>query len=331
MKNLAQWADYPATNLWLCKHVWDRFDYSQDKDWYQKVGYPIIKGTAQFWLSQLVEDKYFNDGTLVVNPCNSPEHGPTTFGCTHYQQLIWETFDHVLRGWEASGDTDTSFKNEVSTKLSKLDAGIHIGSWGQIQEWKQDLDTKNDTHRHLSNLYGWYPGYSISTHYENETIAKAVETTLYSRGTGVEDSNTGWGKVWRSACWALLNNTDEAYSELTLVVQSNFAGNGFDMYDGNPPFQIDANFGTLGAVMSMLVRDLDRTSTATGTQDILLGPAIPSAWGGGSVEGIRLRGGGSVDFKWDNNGKVVSCKADLGDRSGPDVAFFVKGGSSISC
>lgn len=247
--------------------------------------------------------------------------------------MIWEVLDHVLRGWDASGDTDTSFKDEVSTKLSKLDAGIHIGSWGQIQEWKQDLDEKNDTHRHLSNLYGWYPGYSISAHYDNATISKAVETTLYSRGTGTEDSNTGWGKMWRSACWGLLNNSEQAYSELALGIQSNFAGNGFDMYSGNPPFQIDANFGFLGAVTSMLVRDVGRTRSEDGTQDVLLGPAIPAAWGGGSVEGVRLRGGGVVDFKWDEQGKVVSCKADLGGRGGgvPDVAFFVTGSESIDC
>lgn len=85
MKNVASWANYPVTNAWLSKHVLDRFDYSQDSEWYQNIGYPILKGTAQFWLSQLVEDKYFNDGTLVVNPCNSPEHGPTVSDKTQVQ------------------------------------------------------------------------------------------------------------------------------------------------------------------------------------------------------------------------------------------------------
>lgn len=247
--------------------------------------------------------------------------------------MIWEVFDHILKGWDFSGDTDTSFKNEVSTKLSKLDTGIHIGSWGQIQEWKIDQDEKNNTHRHLSNLNGWYPGYSISAQYTNSSITKAVETTLYSRGMGIEDQNTGWGKMWRSACWELLNNTEQAYSELTLGIQNNFADNGFDMYTGNPPLQIDANFGMLGAVMSMLVRDLDRPREMTGKQEVLLGPAVPRAWGKGSVEGLRLRGGGVVDFKWDGDGKVISCHADLEGRSSdvPEVVFFVKGGEGIEC
>lgn len=245
--------------------------------------------------------------------------------------MIWEVLDHILRGWGASGDTDTCFKDAISSTLAMLDNGIHIGSWGQIQEWKRDIDEKNNTHRHLSNLHGWYPGYTIATQHDNATITQAVETSLYSRGTGVEDDNTGWGKVWRSACWALLGNVDEAYFELALAIQSNFADNGFDMYSGNPPFQIDANFGVLGAVMSMLIRDLDRSHTDCSSQHVVLGPAIPPSWGGGSVEGVRLRGGGKVDFKWDDAGKVVSCRADLGGRRGPAVQFSVQGGSSIEC
>ena len=77
MMAAATWANYPVANAWMSLHVWDHFDYSQDIEWYRTVGYPILKGTAEFWLSQLVEDKYFNDGTWVANPCNSPEHGPT--------------------------------------------------------------------------------------------------------------------------------------------------------------------------------------------------------------------------------------------------------------
>ncbi|KAL4897774.1 glycoside hydrolase family 95 protein [Aspergillus ambiguus] len=324
MKNDAQWANYPAVNAWMSTHIWDHFDYTQDVAWYRQTGYPILKGAAQFWLSQLVKDKHFDDGTWVVNPCNSPEHGPTTFGCTNYQQLIWELFDHVLRGWSASGDKDVSFRRTVASRFAALDTGIHIGSWGQIQEWKLDLDTPNDTHRHLSNLHGWYPGYSMhALDGEYANVSRAVATTLKSRGDGVADQNTGWAKMWRSACWALLNETEMAYSMLTLAVQNNFANNGLSMYGGSTPFQIDANFGIMGAIASLLVRDLDRTSSQTAPR-VVLGPAIPAAWAGGSVEGLRLRGGGSVQFGWDGMGRVTWCKADLSKRKGRAPVFMVE-------
>lgn len=247
--------------------------------------------------------------------------------------MIWEVFTHVIRGWEASGDTDTSFKSAVSDMLSNIDPGLHIGSWGQIQEWKIDMDVQNDTHRHLSNLYGWYPGFYISsTHGFNTTVTNAVATTLYSRGNGVDDQDTGWGKMWRGACWALLNNTAEAYGELTLMIQNNIAANGFDMYSSSF-LQIDANFGVTGNVMSMLIRDLDRASTDTRPQSVLLGPAIPAAWAGGSVQNVRLRGGGSVSFGWDSKGVVNECKLNSAGRvkGAPTLQFFVSGGAPIKC
>jgi alpha-L-fucosidase 2 len=77
MKSDATWADYPVAGGWMAEVVWDHFDYSQDTAWFQSTGYPFLKSVALFWLTQLQQDEYFHDGTLVVNPCNSPEHGPT--------------------------------------------------------------------------------------------------------------------------------------------------------------------------------------------------------------------------------------------------------------
>ena len=323
-----QWADYPASGAWMMHSVSDYLDYTGNTSWYQATGYPLIKGVALFWLSQLQPDTYFNDGTLVAAPCTSPEHGPTTFGCAHYQQLIWELFDRILTTWDSTGDSDTSFRDAVQSAYEKLDKGVHVGSWGQLQEWKIDQDMQNDTHRHLSHLYGWYPGYSVSsssTYGDNSTVADAVQTTLISRGPGNgPDANAGWEKVWRAACWAGLNNTQQAYFELAYTIQENIAPNGFSMYSAkNPPFQIDANFGFPGAVLAMLARDLPMKSGSVGTQQVILGPAIPAAWAGGSVTGLRLRGGGSVSFDWDDGGVVRN--ATLSGRSAPVQVYNVDG------
>ena len=150
-------------------HVWDHFDYgAADVKWLKNQGYPLLKvnffprmadqnhltidckSTAEFWLDNLFDDEYFNDGSLVVNPCNSPEQTPTSFGCAHYQQLIWELFNAVEKASPFVGETDqvflsgTSIKDrqsvvcinssvEVKTKRAKLDRGLHIGRYGQFQ------------------------------------------------------------------------------------------------------------------------------------------------------------------------------------------------------
>ncbi|KAJ6443735.1 long-chain-fatty-acid-CoA ligase [Purpureocillium lavendulum] len=316
MKNTARWSNYPAAPAWMMQHVWDNFEYGQDTTWLRHTGYPFLKEVAQFWLSQLQQDDFNKDGSLVVNPCNSPEHGPSTFACTHFQQLIHQVFEAVLSSARYLGHTDRALENDVSSTLAKLDKGLHFTNWGGIKEWKlpdaAGYDDKN-THRHLSHLVGWYPGYSISSFqngYRNTTIQKAIVASLEARGTGVDDQNTGWGKAWRAACWARLNETDKAHSELRLLISENFASNGFDMYSGHtPPFQIDANFGFGAAILSMLVVDLPLPHTAKcQARTIVLGPAIPSSWAGGSVKGLRLRGGNMVDFTWDSRGRVTKAK-----------------------
>ncbi|RYN44189.1 Alpha-fucosidase A [Alternaria arborescens] len=319
MKSGAEWANYPASAAWMMQHVFDHWDYSRDEAWLRDQGYPLMKGVAEFWLSQLQEDIFNDDGSLVVNPCNSPEHGPTTFGCAHYQQLVHQVFEAVLSTMTIAGESDTAFIGNVTDSLQRLDKGFHVGSWGQIKEWKlpeepYGLEFINDTHRHLSELVGWYPGYSLSSFldgYTNSTVQDAIRQKLYSRGNGNgQDANAGWAKVWRSACWARLNDTDQAYYELRYAIEQNFAGNGFSMYSGiETPFQIDANFGFGGAVLSMLVTDMP--TAAGGEEDrktVVLGPAIPTSWSGGNVKGLRLRGGGIVDFGWDVNGVVKDVK-----------------------
>ncbi|KAK5630894.1 hypothetical protein RRF57_006609 [Xylaria bambusicola] len=329
MKEDALWANYPAAAAWMMQHVWDHFDYTQDVDWLRKQGYPLLKSIAQFWVSQLQEDLFFNDGTLVVNPCNSPETGPTTFGCTHYQQLIHQVFDNVLSGAAIVGEKDKAFLDSVSSSLARLDTGIHFTSWGGIKEWKL-LDSygydHKSTHRHLSHLVGWYPGYSISSYaggYTNSTIQDAVKETLISRGLGNgEDANAGWEKVWRAACWARLNDTDMAYKELRYAIDTNFADNGFSMYKAlGQPFQIDANFGLAGAILSMLVVDLPVEHGVKKERTVVLGPAIPATWGNGSVSRLRIRGGVSVDFKWDGDGLVTSATPTASAKTSGGIVF----------
>ncbi|VUC34742.1 unnamed protein product [Clonostachys rosea] len=342
MKSDPKWANYPVAPAWMMQHVWDYFDYTQDVTWLTEVGYPLMKGVATFWVSQLQEDAFTNDGTLVAIPCNSPEQGPTTFGCAHYQQAIHALLVNVMGAALITKDTDTLFSDKVRLALAKMDKGLHVASWGGVKEWKMPeslgFDTQNK-HRHLSHLTGWYPGYSIASYlrgYTDSGIQAAINKTLIARGNGTaSDADAGWAKIWRSACWARLNNTDEAYFHLRYAIDRNFAGNGLSMYKGvQPPFQIDANLGLGGAILSMLVVDLPRAYTNGSSNDVartvVLGPAIPRSWRGGSVRGLLLRGGGSVDFSWDNEGLVTQAtlrsgqaKYQMVNKKGESVGYGV--------
>jgi len=109
-----------------------------------------------------------------------------------------------------------------------------------------------------------------------------------------------------------------SYTELKYAIDENFASNGLSMYSAtNPPFQIDANFGLVGAILSMLIVDLPQLSSDSQTHHVVLGPSI--SWPAGEVQGLRLRGGGYVNFQWDATGLVTG--ADFTGRTQPIVAL----------
>ncbi|KAK2467924.1 hypothetical protein APHAL10511_000219 [Amanita phalloides] len=311
--NTASWANYPESNAWMMIHVWDHFDYTGNILWWRLQGWPLLKSTAEFHLDKLIPDLHFNDSTLVVNPCNSPEQPLITFGCAHSQQVIWQLFNAVEKGFAASGDTDYTFLQEVLAKREQMDKGLRIGSWGQLQEWKVDRDSPSDTHRHLSHLVGLYPGYAITSYdptrqqnsqgwpYTKEEILEAATVSLLHRGNGTgPDGDAGWEKVWRAAAWAQLLNGTAFYHELTYTLYENFGRNLFSLYEpssSQPFFQIDANLGYPAAVMNALLQAPDVPTWETRLSVTLL-PALPPQWPTGYIRGARIRSGASVNMNW---------------------------------
>jgi alpha-L-fucosidase 2 len=319
---------------WMMQHVFDHWDYSRDVGWLQKQGYNLVREAAGFWTTQLTRDKFTGDNTLVVNPCNSPERDPTTFGCANWQQLLHQLFTQALLLADAVNDGDPSFTSSLQAYLLAIDKGIHFTSWGGLKEFKLPesvgLEKQGDQRKHLSHLVGWFPGYSISSFsggYQNRTIQRAIAASLKSRGNGYADGNTGWAKIWRAAAWARLNNTEQADHQLRFSIFSNIGPNGLGVYDGKDgPFQIDTNFGIAGAMLSMLIVDLPQTWPKTGKRTVVLGPAIPSRWGPGSLKGLRIRGGTVLDLNWNNKGVVDKVSV---VKKGEGCKFYSKEGKLI--
>ncbi|KIY63304.1 glycoside hydrolase family 95 protein [Cylindrobasidium torrendii FP15055 ss-10] len=314
------WANYPESAVWMMLHVWDHFDFTGDIEWFKRQGWPPLKGTALFQLDKLLDDGYFKDGTLVVAPCCSPEQEYITFGCAHAQQLIWQLLNAIVKGFEYSGDTDVDFLKEVLEKRDRLDLGIKIGSWGQLQEWKIDHDRTDDTHRHLSHLIGLYPGYAITsyedglTEYSKEEVLEATRVSLEHRGNGTgPDADAGWEKAWRAACWAQLADAERFYSQLKYSIERDFGSNLFSLYDPaseTPFFQIDANLGYPAAVLNAIVQTPDVADEDMPFVVSVL-PALPDAWSEGSVRGVRGRHAMSIDLKW-SSGELKEMEVRVG-------------------
>ena len=285
---------------WCVRWFWDHYLVTGDMDFLRNRVVPAYKDLALFYEDFLtVTDK---DGNYIFVPSFSPENNPGNLNPSCMLAInssmdiatCREVLTNLILACETLG-TDADSVAKWKAMLAKLPPYL-LELDGALKEWAWPSSEDRYVQRHISHLYGAWPGDEIDPD-RTPQLAKAVVIANRHR---VPERLAGHGICHRALVGARLKDSYMVDSELRQLIETGWVAPTFrcshDPYSGfGAP---DAQGGIPTIMMEMLAY------SRPGVIEVL--PALPPTLVKGAINGMLLRTFARLDkLAWDMEAQTV--------------------------
>ena len=311
------WMFWAGGAGWNIRPIYEFAMMTGDDRFLEQNVLPLYREIGEFYEDFLVMGK---DNLYHICPSISPENAPPgtdtwlSRDATMDISIAREVFSLLCR-MERKFNPDSENIRKWESFLNQLPF-YRINEDGALAEWIDKTYPDVYNHRHNSHLYPLFPGRELRKCIKGGTDwSKAAGIALDKRFAF--DTSSAHGLIHLALQAVQLGNADRAEENL-----DRFSRRGY-LYDGlvtsHEPnhgiYNLDAVLSFPRLIMEMLV------FTDSGRIELL--PAWPHDYPDGTIKGMRLYGGHTLDLSW-KSGKPVSITLHAGKNENFELSFHGK-------
>ena len=287
---------------------WDHYLATGDDNFLRNRVVPAYKELAQFYEDFLTAtDK---DGNYIFAPSFSPENtpgstdpsSPMLVNSTMDIAVCREVLTNLIQACEILG-TNADSVEKWELMLTKMPPYL-LETDGTLKEWAWPTLQEHYSHRHVSHLYGAWPGDEIDPD-RTPQLAKAAaianrRRTFDTMSTAIAgETLPAYARCHRALAGARLKDNVIVNVQLRQLIEQGYISNSLrcsrDPYAGPVP---DAHNGIPAIMMEMLAY------SRPGVIEVL--PALPPSLVKGSINGMLARTFARIDkLAWDMETRTV--------------------------
>ena len=302
------WPYWISAGGWRLRQFWDHYLVTGDLNFLRQRVVPALKELALFYEDFLTTTD--SNGNYIFVPSISPENvpattdssGPVLVNATMDISVCREVLTNLIQASEILG-SDADSVPRWRAMLAKMPPYL-LEPDGTLKEWAWPTLQEHYTHRHVSHLYGAWPGDEIDPD-RTPQLARSADIacrrrTVDALATAVAgETLPAYGRCHRALAGARLKDNIIVDVQLRQLLEQGYISTALrcsrEPYAQPVP---DAHGGIPAIIMEMLLY------SRPGMIEVL--PALPPSLVKGSINGMLARTFARVDkLAWDMEARTA--------------------------